>query len=46
MSLASDYKGYKGLPELVGLHSMEDAINKGLTVKSYFDQPYYFDAGL
>jgi len=32
MSIASDYTGYKGLPELVGLHKMEEAINKGLTV--------------
>ncbi|MHB1178607.1 MAG: hypothetical protein ACYCZO_09780 [Daejeonella sp.] len=32
MSLASEYQGYKGLPELVGLHKMEEAISKGLTV--------------
>lgn len=32
MSIASAYTGYKGLPELVGLHKMEDAITKGLTV--------------
>ena len=30
--LAENYSGYKGLPELVGLHSMKDAISKGLTV--------------
>lgn len=30
--LAENYKGYKGIPELVGLHSMKDAIAKGLTV--------------
>jgi hypothetical protein len=32
MSLASNYTGYKGLPELVGIHSMEEAITTGLTV--------------
>ena len=32
MSIASDYKGYKGLPEIVGLHKMEEAVTKGLTV--------------
>lgn len=32
MSIASDYVGYKGLPEIVGLHKMEAAITKGLTV--------------
>ncbi|WP_436489099.1 hypothetical protein [Chitinophaga sp. ARDCPP14] len=30
--LAENYIGYKGLPELVGLHEMKDAITKGLTV--------------
>ena len=30
--LAKDYKGYKGLPVLAGLETMEDAIAKGLTV--------------
>lgn len=30
--LAENYKGYKGLPELVGLLPMKDAITKGLTV--------------
>src|SRR4051812_661815 len=32
MPVTTDYKGYKGLPEIVGLHKMEEAINKGLTV--------------
>jgi len=32
MSIASNYEGYKGLPEIVGLHKMEEAISKGLTV--------------
>ena len=30
--LAENYKGYKGLPELVGLVSMKEAMGKGLTV--------------
>ena len=30
--VAENYRGYKGLPELVGLHCMTDAISKGLTV--------------
>lgn len=30
--LAENYQGYKGLPELVGLHSMKEAMSKGLTV--------------
>jgi len=32
MSIATEYTGYKGLPEIVGLHKMEEAITKGLTV--------------
>lgn len=32
MSLASNYTGYKGLPELVGIHKMGEAITTGLTV--------------
>lgn len=30
--LAENYKGYKGLPELVGLHTMKESMEKGLTV--------------
>lgn len=30
--LADNYKGYKGLPELVGLHTMKEAVSRGLTV--------------
>ncbi len=30
--LADHYRGYKGIPELVGLHSMKEAMSKGLTV--------------
>ena len=32
MSLASDYAGFKGLPEIVGLHKMKEAINRSLAV--------------
>jgi len=31
-NLAENYRGYKGIPELVGLHTMKDAIGKGLSV--------------
>ncbi|RYE22185.1 MAG: hypothetical protein EOP51_13845, partial [Sphingobacteriales bacterium] len=30
--LSENYSGYKGLPELVGLHSMREVMSKGLTV--------------
>ncbi|HEY4063122.1 MAG TPA: hypothetical protein VGM30_14550 [Puia sp.] len=36
--LAKDYKGYKGLPVLAGLETMEDAIAKGLTVAESVDR--------
>lgn len=31
-NLAENYEGYKGIPELVGLHTMKEAIAKGLSV--------------
>jgi hypothetical protein len=30
--LAENYQGYHGLPPLVGLHTMQEAVSKGLTV--------------
>ncbi|MEO6150051.1 MAG: hypothetical protein ABIN95_02535 [Mucilaginibacter sp.] len=30
--LSTNYSGYKGLPELVGLHTMSEVMSKGLTV--------------
>lgn len=36
--LAKNYQGYKGIPPLVGLHTMEEAIGVGLTVAESVDR--------
>ncbi len=35
---AEEYRGYAGLPPLVGLHSMQEAMTTGLTVKESVDR--------
>ncbi|HXE14519.1 MAG TPA: hypothetical protein VN633_20500 [Bryobacteraceae bacterium] len=37
-SFLSKYRGFAGLPPLVGLHSMEEAMTKGLTVQESVDR--------
>jgi len=37
-SLGASYQGYAGLPPLVGLHSMEEVMRQGLTVKEAVDR--------